>query len=169
MRLSSHSQRSGRRRDRRPKPGYAAAARWGCGGPGDRIPTALVWRGDVGLRRTPAAIEAVYAGGLETELAFGALAATSRLLGAVGATMEVIDKPARRHTGFWSYGRQSTYKSDYVEQFAAISLRIRTDCASAPAMLVGLPVLDGSHDGTRRFGRRVPPCASAFATSWLRS
>ncbi len=81
------------------------------------------------------AIEAVYAGGLETKSASGALAATSRLLGAVGATMEVIDKPARRHTGFWSYGMQSTHKSDYVEQ-CADHPRITDDCASAPAMSV---------------------------------
>jgi DNA-binding CsgD family transcriptional regulator len=69
-------------------------------------------------------IETIYAGGLETESESGALAAASRLLGALGATMEVIDKPARRHTGMWVYGLPTTSKSDYVEQFAAISPRI---------------------------------------------
>jgi DNA-binding CsgD family transcriptional regulator len=38
--------------------------------------------------------------------------------------MEVIDKPARRHTGMWVYGLPTTSKSDYVEQFAVISPRI---------------------------------------------
>lgn len=70
-------------------------------------------------------IEAVYAHGLEDESASGALAAASHLLGATGATMEVIDKPARRHTGMWSYGIRPTHKNDYVEEFAAISPRIR--------------------------------------------
>ena len=115
------------------------------------------------------AIEAVYAGGLETESASGALAATSRLLGAVGATMEVIDKPARRHTGFWSYGMQSTHKSDYVEQFAAISPRIPYGLRQR-AGHVGwdYQVLDEAMMGRDAFYADFLR-ASAFATSWLRS
>ena len=69
-------------------------------------------------------IEAIHADGLEAESRTGALAAASRLFGAVGATMEVIDKPARRHTGFWSFGMQTTHKQDYIDHFAAISPRI---------------------------------------------
>ena len=49
-------------------------------------------------------IDAVYAGGLESERMPEALEATSSLLGAVGATLEVISKPAKRPIGFWAAG-----------------------------------------------------------------
>lgn len=52
-------------------------------------------------------IDAVYAGGLESERMPEALEATSSLLGAVGATLEVISKPAKRPIGFGPPGCQT--------------------------------------------------------------
>ena len=46
------------------------------------------------------AVEAIYASGLDGELVPEALAATSRLLGARGATLEVIDKATQRPVEF---------------------------------------------------------------------
>jgi len=43
------------------------------------------------------AIEAIYASGLEGDLIPAALAATSRLLGASGVTLEVIDKATQQN------------------------------------------------------------------------
>jgi DNA-binding CsgD family transcriptional regulator/PAS domain-containing protein len=70
------------------------------------------------------AIEAIYASGLERELLPTALEATSRLLGGVGATLEVIDKPAQRHAEFWLVGVPPDDGDGYVEHFAALSPRI---------------------------------------------
>ena len=50
------------------------------------------------------AVEAIYASGLDSELVPEALAATSRLLGARGATREVIDKATQRPVEFHSAG-----------------------------------------------------------------
>ena len=48
------------------------------------------------------AVEAIYARGLESELMPEALAATSRLPGAIDATLEVIDKATQRSVEFYS-------------------------------------------------------------------
>lgn len=50
------------------------------------------------------AVESIYASGLDGELVPEALAATSRLLGASGATFEVIDKATQRPVEFYSAG-----------------------------------------------------------------
>lgn len=69
-------------------------------------------------------IDAVYAGGLESERMSEALEATSSLLGAVGATLEVISKPAKRPIGFWAAGLPDVSRTQYIEHFAALNPRI---------------------------------------------
>ena len=69
-------------------------------------------------------IDAVYAGGLESERMPEALEATSSLLGAVGATLEVISKPAKRPIGFWAAGLPDVSRTQYIEHFAALNPRI---------------------------------------------
>lgn len=69
-------------------------------------------------------IDAIYAGGLDTEFMPEALGATSSLLGAVGATLEVISKPARRPIGFWSAGLPDVSRAQYIEHFASLNPRI---------------------------------------------
>ena len=69
-------------------------------------------------------IDAVYAGGFDTERMPEALEATSSLLGAVGATLEVISKPAKRPIGFWSAGLPDVSRAQYIEHFAALNPRI---------------------------------------------
>jgi PAS domain-containing protein len=70
------------------------------------------------------AVEAIYASGIESELIPEALAATSRLLGASGATLEVIDKATRRSVEFYSAGLPPIARTQYFEQFAALNPRI---------------------------------------------
>jgi DNA-binding CsgD family transcriptional regulator len=70
------------------------------------------------------AVEAIYASGIESELIPEALAATSRLLGASGATLEVIDKATRRPVEFYSAGLPPIARAQYFEQFAALNPRI---------------------------------------------
>ena len=69
------------------------------------------------------AVEAIYASGLDSELTPQALAATSQLLGASGATLEVIDKATQRPVEFHSAGLPPIACSQYSEQFAALSPR----------------------------------------------
>jgi DNA-binding CsgD family transcriptional regulator/PAS domain-containing protein len=69
------------------------------------------------------AVEAVYASGVEADVS-GALAATSRLLGADGATLEVIDKAAQRPIEFRSSGLPSVAGARYFDHFAALNPRI---------------------------------------------
>lgn len=70
------------------------------------------------------AVEAIYASGLDSELVPEALAATSRLLGASGATLEVIDKATLRPLEFYSAGLPPIARTQYFEQFAALNPRI---------------------------------------------
>ena len=70
------------------------------------------------------AVEAIYASGLGDECVAEALAATSRLLGASGATLEVIDKAARRPVAFHSAGLPSIAGDKYFDQFATLNPRI---------------------------------------------
>ena len=53
-----------------------------------------------------------------------ALEATSRLLGASGAILEVIDKPAQRPVEFFSVGLPDLARIPDLEQFAALNPRI---------------------------------------------
>ena len=59
------------------------------------------------------AVEAIYASGLDSELVPEALAATSRLLGARGATREVIDKATQRPVEFHSAGLPRIARTRY--------------------------------------------------------
>jgi hypothetical protein len=70
------------------------------------------------------AINAVYASGLDSARLPQALEATSRLLGAAGAILEVIDKPAQRPVEFCSVGLPDVARIPYIEQFAALNPRI---------------------------------------------
>ena len=69
-------------------------------------------------------IDAVYASGLDTARVPQALEATSRLLGASGAILEVIDKSAQRPVEFFSVGLPDIARVPYIEQFAALNPRI---------------------------------------------
>lgn len=69
-------------------------------------------------------INAIYASSLDSARVSEALEATSSLLGGVGATFEVISKPARRPIEFWSAGLPAIGCTQYVEHFAALNPRI---------------------------------------------
>lgn len=70
------------------------------------------------------AVEAIYASGLGDDHVPEALAATSRLLGASGATLEVIDKSAQRPVEVQLAGLPSIAGAKYFDQFAALNPRI---------------------------------------------
>lgn len=70
------------------------------------------------------AIDTVYASGLDRDRLPEALNATSCLLGAAGATLEIFDKPAQRLAGFWSAGLPQVSQARYVEHFAALNPRV---------------------------------------------
>jgi len=69
-------------------------------------------------------IKAIYASSLDSARVPEALEATSSLLGGLGATFEVISKPARRPIEFWSAGLPAISGTQYVEHFAALNPRI---------------------------------------------
>ena len=68
-------------------------------------------------------IEAVYASGVDSDRWPEALDGTSRLLGAAGATLEVIDKTAQRHSQFCSSGVPTVARTPYIEHFWALNPR----------------------------------------------
>jgi DNA-binding CsgD family transcriptional regulator/PAS domain-containing protein len=70
------------------------------------------------------AVEAIYASGVDADRLPDALEATSRLLGARGATLEVIDKAAQKPIEFWSAGLPSIAGARYFDHFAALNPRI---------------------------------------------
>lgn len=70
------------------------------------------------------AIDAIYASSMDTDSIPAGLEVANRLLGGGGATFEVVDMKARRHTRFWSVGVPTFGESRYVEEFAAINPRI---------------------------------------------
>jgi DNA-binding CsgD family transcriptional regulator len=70
------------------------------------------------------AIESIYACGSGDGLVADALSATSRLLGATGATYEVIDKTAGLQW-FSSAGLPSAASQRYADHFAAVNPRVR--------------------------------------------
>ena len=67
-------------------------------------------------------LQAIDAVGLDNTRVPQALEATSRLLGASGAILEVIDKPTQRPVEFCSVARCRT--RSLLEQFAALNPRI---------------------------------------------
>ena len=70
------------------------------------------------------AVEAIYASGADATLVPEALEATSRALGGLGATLEVIDKATQRPIEFHSAGLPSPAGVQYFEHFAALCPRI---------------------------------------------
>jgi DNA-binding CsgD family transcriptional regulator/PAS domain-containing protein len=70
------------------------------------------------------AVEAIYASGLDADRVSDALEATSLLLGARGATLEVIEKAAQRPIEFHAVGLPSVAGTQYFEHFAALNPRI---------------------------------------------
>jgi DNA-binding CsgD family transcriptional regulator/PAS domain-containing protein len=70
------------------------------------------------------AVEAIYASGARGGPVSEALAATSRLLGARGATLEVIDKHLQRPVEVCAAGLPAVARSQYFEHFAALNPRI---------------------------------------------
>jgi DNA-binding CsgD family transcriptional regulator len=70
------------------------------------------------------AVEAIYASGAEGSLVSEALAATSRLLGGRGATLEVIDKRERRPLEVNAAGLPAIARTQYFEQFAVLNPRL---------------------------------------------
>jgi DNA-binding CsgD family transcriptional regulator len=78
------------------------------------------------------AVEAIYASSIESELMPEALAATSRLLGASAATLEVIDKTTLRPVEFHAAGLPPIARTQYFEQFAALNPRIPPTLSQRP-------------------------------------
>lgn len=68
-------------------------------------------------------IEAVHAAGLDAELWPSALRSLSELFGAVGATLEAVDKRSMLLTDFWAHGVPPGSELDYVDHFISISPR----------------------------------------------
>lgn len=68
-------------------------------------------------------IEALHAAGLDETLWPSALRSLSHLFGAVGTTLEAIDKRSMRLTDFWAHGVPSGSELDYVDHFISISPR----------------------------------------------
>ena len=70
------------------------------------------------------AVESIYASGIGEGSVSDALMAASRLLGARGATLEVIDKRAGKLIQFHSAGLPAASSSKYSEHFSALCPRI---------------------------------------------
>lgn len=71
-----------------------------------------------------AAIEVIYAAGLNAELWPRALAAITQLVGGVGLTIEIIDRPPFVHLDVFSFGVPTPGEIAYLSQYAALSPRI---------------------------------------------
>ena len=69
-------------------------------------------------------IEAVHAAGLDSKLWPDALAAITRLCGGVGSTLEVFDKPARRHIEFHAFGVPAPQEIAYFDHYLALNPRV---------------------------------------------
>jgi DNA-binding CsgD family transcriptional regulator len=68
-------------------------------------------------------VETVYASGLDSDRLSEALEMTSTLLGAAGATLEVVDKGAWRHSQFCSVGLPTIARTPYMDHFWALNPR----------------------------------------------
>jgi DNA-binding CsgD family transcriptional regulator/PAS domain-containing protein len=69
-------------------------------------------------------VEAIYASGIEEICLPDALAATSRLLGACGATHQILDKTTTRHVHFCAAGIPQVESAEYLDHYAALSPRL---------------------------------------------
>lgn len=68
-------------------------------------------------------IEAIHAAGLDAEHWPKALAAATRLIGGVGATLEVLDKKTMRPTEFHGWGIPDVSELQYLHEYAPVSPR----------------------------------------------
>jgi DNA-binding CsgD family transcriptional regulator len=71
-----------------------------------------------------ATIETVHAAGFDAELWPDALAAITRIVGGVGATLEVLDKPNLRHRKFHSFGVPQAEDIPYLGEYSALNPRL---------------------------------------------
>lgn len=71
-----------------------------------------------------AAVGAVHAAGLDAELWPQALAAVTRTVGGVGATLEVIEKPGLRPRDFHFWGLPPVEQTEYLNHYASLSPRL---------------------------------------------
>jgi DNA-binding CsgD family transcriptional regulator/PAS domain-containing protein len=70
------------------------------------------------------AVEAIYASGVEDRCLPDALAATGRLLGACGATHQILDKKTTQHVAFCAAGIPQVERAEYLDHYAALSPRL---------------------------------------------
>jgi DNA-binding CsgD family transcriptional regulator/PAS domain-containing protein len=69
-------------------------------------------------------VEAIYASGIEESCLPDALAATTRLLGACGATHQILDKKTTQHVNFHAAGIAQVESAEYLDRYAALSPRL---------------------------------------------
>ncbi len=69
-------------------------------------------------------IDTIYASVVDRDQISTVLEATNRLVGGVGATLEIIAKETHRPTHLWSVGAPTLARTPYIEQFAALNPRI---------------------------------------------
>lgn len=71
-----------------------------------------------------ATIEAIHAAGLDENLWPSVLAAVAQIIGGAGATLETIDKTARRHSAFYCHGIPAPAEQAYLEYWATHNPRV---------------------------------------------
>jgi DNA-binding CsgD family transcriptional regulator/PAS domain-containing protein len=69
-------------------------------------------------------VEAIYASGIEESCLPEALAKASRLLGACGATHQILDKKTTQHVDFRAAGIAQVEREEYLGRYAAVSPRL---------------------------------------------
>lgn len=95
-------------------------------------------------------VEAVYAAGLDTTLWAQALAAMTQLVGGVGATLEVIAKPALAHREFHQFGFPPAEMPPYLDHYSQLnprlsfSLRQRSGVIGFDHLILDEPAMDRS-------------------------
>jgi DNA-binding CsgD family transcriptional regulator len=75
-------------------------------------------------RELASTIGAVYAAGLDATLWAPALAAMTELVGGVGATLEVIEKPALAHREFRQFGLPPAEVLPYLDHYSTLNPRL---------------------------------------------
>jgi DNA-binding CsgD family transcriptional regulator len=74
-----------------------------------------------------ATVEAIHAAGLDAALWPRAIELMTCSIGGVGGTLEVIDGQTRRHREFISQGLPTVAEMEYLDQYAALNVRILSD------------------------------------------
>ena len=85
-----------------------------------------------------AAIEAIYAAGLDETLWPRALGAITRVVGGVGTALEVIERSSFVHREFQTYGLAPAGKLEYIQHYAALNPRFPAALREKPGALDGL-------------------------------